>query len=304
MNIHRFKKILKEVLIRSCTTEQLTYIGREADPNFNLREQSGYGPHVVIPKQVAADIVLEYFDSEYEILNFVSTLLQYEGKGISGGAYSLREKHKIHKFLEEEGLYYDENLRKFISIKDRKKEDWGVLEDGTEYRLSLFVIDVVSSSELIKTNVKIDIENTLIQFHNFVQNIIELYDGRIWQWHGDGGLIAFLHESGISKAIRAGLQIIYQLPIFNLTKNQLRWENQISVRIAIHFGSAIYRKNLELTTSEDIELTKYLEHYYGSLNAIIITESAFNLAENELKKFFKLTDLSYKNQALWITKLI
>jgi hypothetical protein len=302
MNIQKLRRILKEVLVRSCNTDQIAYIGREADPNFNLKKFSGFGEHVVIPKQVAAETVLAYFESEYQLLNFIATLYYFEGKGISGGIVSLRDKHKLDTYLMENDLIFNRELNKFvISQKEAKQKDWGILEEGLEYKLSFLDIDVVSSSELIKTNVKIDIENTLKNFRLFVNNIIESYNGRIWQWFGDGGLIAFLNERGVSDAVKSSLKILYSLPIFNLTANHLRWQNTISIRIAIHFGYAIYNKEINMIDSEDIQITKGLERDVGIPNSIILSETALNLCDNELKKFF-IYYTNYKNFQVYKSK--
>ncbi|GIX40969.1 MAG: hypothetical protein KatS3mg129_3281 [Leptospiraceae bacterium] len=295
MNLNKLKRLLREVLIRSCNTDQIAYIAREADPNFNLKEVSGFGEHVVIPKQVAADTVIDYFESEYQILNFIATLYYYEGKGISGGVVTLRDKHKLDKYLEENHIIYNPELNKFVvSQKDIKKKDWGILEEGMESKLAFMELDIISSSELIKTNVKIDVENTLRNFRLFITEIVESFNGRIWQWFGDGGLIAFLNESGVSNAIRSGLKVLYSLPIFNLTANQLRWENNVSLRMAIHFGFATYKEDINMIDSEDIKITKILEHELGLPNSIIISETALNLCDNELKKFFEYYN-NYKN---------
>lgn len=288
MNINKLKKLLKDILILSCNTEQMAYIGREADPQFDLRSISGFGNHVVIPKQTAAQIIIDYFKTESQILNFIATLYYFEGKGISGGIVTIKDKHKLEKFLFDNNLQYEPSLNKFIILqKEQKTEDWGFLEAGKEYRLAFMNIDVIGSSELIKTNVNLDIEATLRNFKNFIWGKIEKYNGRIWKWEGDGGLIAFLEESGVSGAIRSGLEILYSLPIFNLTKNFLRAENQISIRFAIHYGRAEFLENVSLIESEDIEITKKIEHHYGIPNCIVITDTALNLAENEVRRFFE-----------------
>ncbi len=304
MNLNKLRRILKEVLIRSCNSDQIAYIGREADLHFNLKEVSGFGEHVVIPKQVAADTIINYFKTEYQILNFISTLYYYEGKGISGGVVVLRDKHKLDKFLEEHNLIYDASLNKFVTSQiDNKQKDWGILEEDTEYRLAFMELDIISSSELIKTNVKIDVEKTLRNFYDFILKIVEIYNGRIWQWYGDGGLITFLNAMGVSSAIKVALQILYQLPIFNLTLNQLRWENKISLRVAIHFGKAIYKEDMNMIDSEDIQFTKQLEHNLGLPNQVIISETAYNLSEMELRKFFYKYQ-QYKNMYVYKTHIV
>ncbi|MFN3604923.1 MAG: hypothetical protein ACK4UJ_09455 [Leptonema sp. (in: bacteria)] len=288
MNLIKLKKILKEVLILSCNTEQIAYLGRETDSRFDLKQVSGFGNHVVIPKQIAAETIVNYFSSEQEILNFIATLFSYEGKGISGGIVTLKEKQKLDKFLYENNIKYESSLNKFIILKrDQKAEDWGFLENSREYKLAFISLDIIGSSELIKTNVRLDIESTLKNFKNFIKEHTEKHNGRIWKWEGDGGLLVFLEEMGVSNAVRCSLEILYSLPIFNLTKNFLRWENLIPIRLAIHFGRAIFFENISLIESDDINITKAIEHSLGIPNSILITDTAYILSQPELRRFFE-----------------
>jgi hypothetical protein len=56
--------------------------------------------------------------------------------------------------------------------------------------------------------------------------------------------------------------------------------------MSIHFGYAEYKSEVNLIDSEDIHLTRTLEHQFGLPNAIILSETAYNLCDNELKKIF------------------
>ncbi len=304
VNLNKLRKIVKDVLILSCNTEQIAYLGREADPKFDLKQVSGFGNHVVIPKQVAADTIISYFETESQILHFIAILYSYEGKGISGGIVVLKDKHKLDKFLEENNLKYDSTLKKFIILQRVKKTvDWGFLESYEEYKLAFLNLDIVGSSILINTNVKMDIEATLTHFKNFIWEKTEKFNGRIWRWEGDGGLLAFLDEKGVSDAIRTGIEILYSLPIFNFTKNFLRWESQISIRIGIHFGRATFLENVSLIESEDINIVKQLEHSLGLSNSILITETAMILADNELRRFFEYY-LTWNSLAIYKLKTL
>ncbi len=288
MNLTKIKKLLREIIVKSCNTEQISYLAREVDRNFNLNHLSGFGYHVVIPRQVAVDTVLDYFHTKNQILEFISILYQFENKGISGGIYQIKDKNKLEKLLLENDLEYNPDLKRIVvSQRSRKGSDWGFLTEGKEYKLAFSSIDIIGSSELIKTNVKLDIQNTLNNFRVFVNEIIESYDGRLWQWYGDGGLIVFLEEQGVSCAIRALCEVIYSLPIFNILKNELRWENCLSIRTSIHYGSAMYKKETNLIDSDDIEFTRKIEHQYGIPNSILISETAYNICDIELKKFFE-----------------
>jgi hypothetical protein len=283
----KIKRHLKELLSITLNTQQIAYIGREADPAFNLEEVTGFGAHIVIPRKVAADALVEYFDERDRIIHLCSVLFYLNGRGGSGGIIELRGFQPLQLALEEAGYRYDSELQRFVKSQEpRKTSDWGYLKNDEEYRLAFMSIDVAGSSELVHTNLKVDIENTMRNFHLWIRSIVEAENGRLWYWHGDGGLAAFLEEEGVSAALRSGLKILALLPVFNITQNELRYENDLRVRIGIHYGSARYTSDTARIQSEDIREAVVIEQKFGEPNTIFLSETAFLLASPETKKFF------------------
>ncbi len=283
----KIKRHLKELLAITLNTQQISYIGREADPAFNLEEVTGFGGHIVIPRKVAADALVEYFDDRERIVHLCSVLFHLNGRGGSGGIIELKGFRPLQLALEEAGFRFDSELQRFVQTQEgRKTGDWGYLKNDEEYRLAFMSIDVVGSSELVQTNLKVDIENTLRSFRLWIRSIIEAENGRLWYWHGDGGLAAYLEEEGVSAALRSALKIIALLPVFNISQNELRYENDLRVRIGIHYGTARYTSDTARIQSDDISETISIEQKHGEPNAVFVSESAFFLASPETKKFF------------------
>ena len=282
------KKLLQDLLSRSLNTEQIHYVGREVDPSFDLAEVSGFGDHIVIPRQVAAQCVIQYFSARERLLDFVAKLVMLEGGGGSGGIIKLKGIEPIINELREHGFVLDREKGGFIRDQAQSKtQDWGFLRENQEYRLAFVSVDIVGSSELIRTNVKVDVETTIRTLRDFVGTNVELNNGRIWFWYGDGGMAAFIGDSCVQSAVMSCLGILAYLPVYNITRNALREENDIRLRIGVHYGSVVYHADTSKMHSEDMERASRLEDRHGIPNSIILSETAFNLLPDELRKYFQ-----------------
>ena len=286
----KIKRQLRQFFAVSLNTEQISYIGREADPGFKLEAVTGFGAHIVIPRQVAADAIVDYFDSKDRLVHLCGVLFQLDGRGGSGGIIDLRGVRPLQIALEEQGFKYEQRLGRFVQTQSpRKTNDWGYLKNNEEYRLTFMSLDVVGSSGFVETNLKIDIENTFRNLQSWVRFFIESENGRLWYWHGDGGLAAFLEEEGVSLALRSALKILSRLPVFNMIHNELRYEDELRLRIGVHYGTAHYLSDTARIQSDDIQETIRIEQRFGLPNSITVSESAIQLASAELQKFFSLS---------------
>lgn len=284
----KIKRHLRELLAIALNTQQISYVGCEADPSFNLEEETGFGAHIVIPRKVAADALVEYFDERNGLVHLCSVLFQMNGRGGgAGGIIELKGLRPLQLALEEAGYRFDSQRGRFVQAQGkRKSSDWGYLRNGEEYRLAFMSVDVVGSSDLVQTNLKVDIEHTLRNLRQWLRSNIEAENGRLWYWHGDGGLAAFLEEEGVSAAMRSGLKIVANLPVFNITENELRYENDIRLRFGIHYGTACYSPDTAAIQSDDIRQAITIEQKHGEANTVMVSESAFLLATPEVKKLF------------------
>ena len=282
------KKLLQDLLSRSLNTEQIHYVGREVDPSFDLAEVSGFGDHIVIPRQVAAQCVIQYFSARDKLRDFIAKLIMLEGYGGSGGIIKLKGIEPILNELRESGFVLDREKGAFVRDQAQSKtQDWGFMREGQEYRLAFASLDIVGSSELVRTNVKVDVETTIRTLRDFVGSHVEFNNGRIWFWYGDGGMAAFIGDSCVQSAVMSCLGILAYLPVYNITRNALREESDIRLRIGVHYRSVEYHGDTSKMHSEDMERASRLEDRYGVPNSIMLSETAYNLLPDELRKYFQ-----------------
>ncbi len=281
------RKALNDLLVISMNTDQMNHLGRDVDPNFDMARVSGFGEKIVIPRKVAADCILSYFASEEKLLEFIAYMISRNGQGASGGVIRLKGSERLLEMLRENKWIYDPRMARFHRDQsETKTSGWGFMKQGEDYSLAFCSIDIVSSSELVKTNVKVDVETTLKRLRLYVQSKVNSWNGRIWFWYGDGGLAAFYGESSVSQAVLSMITTLSYLPVFNISENELRPESDIKLRVGIHYGTVEYAGDTGKMSSPDLKLSQEIEKYCADANTIAISEAALNLLQQEIRSRF------------------
>ena len=69
----------------------------------------------------------------------------------------------------------------------------------------------------------------------FLKGKLDRWEGRIWNWAGDGGIVAFRGEENVPRAVSCGMEILSALPVFNMQPDK-PIKDEIYLRIALDFG--------------------------------------------------------------------
>jgi class 3 adenylate cyclase len=272
------------------SSDQIKRLGRDVDPSFDLGEFSGFGDKIVIPKKVAADCIIRYFHSDRDLLKLIAYMITREGQGMSGGTVRLKGAPQLIALIRDKNWIYDPERGGFYRDQSvTRTSDWGYLHEGVEYQLTLVSIDVIGSSELIHSNVKVDLETTLTKLRAFVLRNVEGRDGRLWFWYGDGGIAAFYGEDSCSHGVLAMQTILYYLPIFNVIENELRAESNFRLRIGIYFGSVEYKNDVSSIVSPSLKFVQEIEKNCQVPNSICISDSVYGKLADSLRNDFALT---------------
>ncbi len=296
----RIRKTLQELLVVSLNTDQMNDLARNVDPGFDITVVSGFGGKIVIPRQVAADCVLSFFSSDESLLRFIAFMIARNGQPASGGIVRLKSTDRLLKLIEEKGWIYDPGQK--IFIKDQsgaKTSDWGFLQEGNEYSHVFSSIDVVMSSELTRLNIKEDVEVTLLRFRQYVYERVEKRNGRIWSWSGDGGIAVFHGNDASMYSILSMMEILSFLPIFNISRNEMRAETDIRIRVGMHYGTAVYNEDVTRIKSSDLDMAQLVEKNCASPNSIAVTNGLFQMFIPEIRNHFRAAE-SYQDNPIYI----
>ncbi len=283
----KVRRALQDILVQSLNTQQMGHLGREVDDSFDIYDYSGFGDKIVIPRKVAADCILQYFRAEAPLLRFIAFMLSRNGHGMSGGVVQLKGEARMLAYLEELGWNYDAERARFIKEQSVRETGWGFMRTGEEYFMSFASIDIVASSELVRTNVKQDVELTLSRLRAYIGKHVDAWDGRIWSWYGDGGMAVFQGESSAPMSVLSMASIINYLPLFNIQENQLRPENDVKLRIGMHYGSCVYNGDVNQISSADIRLAQEVEKPHADPICLSVTETTCRMLPQEIRKSFE-----------------
>lgn len=275
------RKAILDLLSQSLTSDRIGELGQEVDPDFLLHELTGFGEQIRIPGQVAAQCVLDYFDSDKELLRFVAHVLIRE----SLKENRLKGQDRLLELLSREDWTFDADLRQFVKDQNvNVTDDWGYMLEGREYRLCFASVDVVGSSALAVSTRHPEVEQTLNRFRNYVRKYTELWNGRLWNWHGDGGIAVFQGTDSVNQAAVAMVGILLNLPVFNIQQSRLK--SELRIRIGMHQGTAAYHSEVQQIFSHDMRTAARLEKEICDENGIAVSGSAHSFLKNEVQAFF------------------
>lgn len=281
------RKILKQILINSLNTDQMNHLARDLDPAFSMGVITGFGDKIVIPRQTAAESILRYFNQDQSLLNFIAYMISRDGQGMSGGLIQLRGLPRLLEVLNEEKWLYDSRTASFTKDQsERRTTDWGYLQEGVEYLIAVASVDVVGSSALVRTNVKIEVEGTLNKLRTNIIHISEQTNGRLWYWHGDGGIIAFYGNSACKNAVLSMLSVLYTLPVFNITENELNYDSDIRLRVGLHYGPIEFKNDVAAIVSNTIQTAQNIEKNCSEANSMSISDAIYTHLAGGLRARF------------------
>jgi class 3 adenylate cyclase len=275
------RKAILELLTQSLTSDRIGELGQEVDSEFRLNELSGFGEQIRIPGQVAAQCVLDYFEADKELLRFVAHLFLSEART----ADRLKGRERVLELLAREDWIFDADLRQFVKDQNANvTDDWGYMLEGREYRLCFASVDVVDSSALTDATRAPEVEQTLNRFRNYVRKYTELWNGRLWNWRGDGGTAVFQGADSVNQAAVAMVGVLLNLPVFNIQQSRL--ETELRIRIGMHCGTAQYQSDVQHIFSHDMRTAARIEKESCEENGIALSASAHAFLKNEVQTFF------------------
>jgi class 3 adenylate cyclase len=187
--------------------------------------------------------------------------------------YRITYMNEIIKRINECGYIYDNENKIFVENPAmRRTKNWGALIEGKEYHFAFLRIDIAENSKLVRKYPEKLINEAYSDVREIVETSIDKRNGRIWNWEGDGGLVAFYFSNKDLQAALSGIEIINKLFIYNLS--HCRLDEPLKVRIAVHSGLCRYTEDLEAQMKDDvIKLTVQIESQLTKPNSMTISNT-------------------------------
>lgn len=296
-------KDLTEMFGKSLTFKDIDAIGGYVfkDHSYSTHALAGVDKGVSISPLNAAKRLVEECERRKRLTELFAFAFELEDMPLNGRNVKLEGLENILYRLFLTGVYYDFTKRRFVDVRTDKgaMPNWGALRSGKEYRIVIGSVDICRNSELVRKHRPAVMEKVYYRLWEFLKHKLDQYEGRIWSWAGDGGLMAFRGETSIPAAVSCCLEILYTMPVFNLQPEK-PIRDEICLRIALDFGPVKYADDTGRIVSEVINYAAHLEKSGTTPGALSVSDSVYGKLPKTLKDVFAEKQ-SFEGRSAWST---
>ena len=262
----------------------LLMTGYDTDYIYN---RIGFPKNMPMPPREVARQIVEDINSLDLYLDFVSILILMQEEGLKGRIFRMPYMREILNDILEQGYIYEPSRKMFIEDPAvRRTSNWGVLKKDEEYTISFLKVDIVGNTDLVRKYPSDVIRSTYADFKKIVTKVTDKRNARIWNWEGDGGLVAFYFGSNIHQsAVLSGMEILHELFLYNRLHSQL--DEIFNIRIAVHSGPCNFFSNPDdIDRSETIMTIIDLEENNTDADSLSITRTVFVMLDPLIARQF------------------
>ncbi|MBN2160747.1 MAG: hypothetical protein JW807_15265 [Spirochaetes bacterium] len=265
----------------------MTNIAKDVIDGYDLYRQTGFRESMVVPQGTAARQIVSDIVKSGRYLTLINLLIQMHTVGYKGRIYQISHLKEIMREINDSGFIYDMENKMFIENPAvRRTRNWGALIEDQEYILSFLRLDIVGNSQLVRKYPDNIIQATYTDLRKIVEKSISRRNGRIWNWEGDGGLIAFYFGNKNLMATLSGMEIINELFIYNCL--HCRLPEPVNVRVAANAGYCVYTQDLEeLMKNDSIKETIQIESKFTQPNSMTISNTVSSKLDASILEGFK-----------------
>jgi class 3 adenylate cyclase len=282
-----------ELLAANFKPEEINEIGRFMEKKYDHHVLSGTERHVTISSRRAALILCDAMkdDRGTGMMRLIQFVIGLEGNIFLNKTVEIQRLELFLTSLTRHGFLYDFKSGKIVPAgKDTDRlKNWGSLKNDKVYDCTVMSIDIVKNSELVRTHGQKLMEKVYFKFAGFLDHLMEHYDGRVWNWAGDGGLVAMTFKGHETRAVLCALDIQRSLMVFLLSPDYPLPED-FSLRIALDCGKVKFNMDTGKIISDVINYAAHLEKQWAAPGEVAISESVHKTLTPKLKAAFPRRD--------------
>lgn len=254
------EKDLVELLAASFKASQIEELGCLVLGSFDLYRLLNEQNHVTIPARRAAQLLVERCVKSGRCPELIHLLVETDGSQFMGRKVKVDGIEPLLAKLPRSGLVYSFEKGRLIKRKDDPLElaNWGSLRSGRSYTVTVMSVDVVGSSALGRRLGARRTTRVLFQFTRHLKSRLRNYNGRIWNWNGDGGIVAFTFKEHEARAVRFALDLQLGMPVFN-SETDLPQSCDLTLRVALDSGKVAFHSDTGAIVSDVINYACHLE---------------------------------------------
>ncbi len=277
-----------ELIARNFKADDIQELGKLLFKDFDCHKLAGKSSHITLSSKKCAVTLVEYCNSSSKTFELMQLLVELDGSTLNGNPVTIEGIEEYLNKLTATGIYYDFRKRKVLYSKKEVSGlvNWGSLKDGKEYTMTILSIDIVNNSKLVKKYSSRTMEKIYFNLKSFLTNKLYEYDGRLWNFAGDGGLAAFTFKDQITRGVLCALDIQTSIPIFNLNPS-FSIDDPIELRIGIDSGKIRFTSETGHIVSEVINFASHLEKYATEPGHISISETVAKQLNRKIMRLFR-----------------
>ncbi len=281
-----------ELISQNFKADDIEAIGKIIFKTFDCHKLAGKSNHITLSPQKCAVVLVDFCNGEKKLFDLIQLLIQLDGSTMNGKPVTIHGLEVYLNKLTQAGVYYDFRKRKVLRSKKELNDliNWGALKDGKEYPLTVFSIDIVNNSKLVIKHGSNTMEKVYFQLKDFLSKKLYEYDGRLWNFAGDGGLAAFAFKDQVTRGVLCALDIQTSLPLFNINP-KVKIKDPLVLRIGIDTGRVKFFTETGNIVSDVINFAAHLEKYAAKPGQISISEAVMKLLDKKMAKIFSQKDI-------------
>ncbi len=281
-------KDLVEMYGKSLTFNDIQYVGSYLfkSRDYSIHAAAGVDPKRSVSPLNAARILVEDAESRDRLKDLFAFTFELDGSPLNSRVVKLDGVENILYRLSRTGNYYDFDRRRFVQEADHTRLiNWGALRDGREYPFAIASVDICDNSALVKKHKSRVMEKVYYRLWEFLKTKLDHWEGRTWNWAGDGGILAFRGERGPGAAVSCCLEILATLPVFNLQPDKLI-KDEIHLRIGLDFGPVKFFADTGRIVSDVINYAAHLEKKGTKPRAMSVSDAVHGRLQVPMQQMF------------------
>ncbi|MBN2403206.1 MAG: adenylate/guanylate cyclase domain-containing protein [Spirochaetes bacterium] len=280
-------KELTELIAINFSFPDIEAIGKYLYKKYSTHELENVNESITISSMNAAKrLVLECEDRD-RLNDLFTFIIELDNSLLNGKIVTVTGLENLLYKLSCGGVYYDFSKRKLKSYKNDNKylENWGTLKEGREYSVTIASLDICGNTDLVIKYKSGIVEEVYFRLWEFIRRKLDQYNGRIWTWAGDGGILAFRNDKGIHTGISCCMEILFSLPVFNSSPLK-QIPDEISLRIGMDSGMIKFYNDTGKIVSEVINYASKLEKNATSPNGLSVSDNIYKHLSSAMKRMF------------------
>lgn len=249
-----------ELIAANFRTDEINELGRLLLARFDMNAAAGAERHVTVAVRKAARLLVEHCEAARLLLCLVELVVQTDGGAVNGRPIRLDGLECFLERMGRAGLAYDFAKRRVLPAcaDGSVAANWGCLKDGRTYQATVVSLDIVGNSVLVRRFGAPVMERRYAEFWTFLRRRLSHYNGRIWSWAGDGGILAFARGHHVQDAVLCAAEVQGAMPLFNAVHSDGAGA-PLALRIGIDTGGIRFLSDTGTIVSEVINYAAHLE---------------------------------------------